>query len=45
MVGAGSKVLGPIKIGNNVKIGANATVLTDIPDYTTVVECNRMVKK
>ena len=45
MVGAGSKVLGPIKIGNNVKIGANATVLTDIPDNTTVVECNRMVKK
>ncbi len=45
MVGAGAKVLGPIKIGNNVKIGANATVLTDVPDYTTVVECNRMIDK
>ena len=45
MVGAGSKILGPIKIGNNVKIGANATVLTDIPDNTTVVECNRIINK
>ena len=45
MVGAGSKVLGPIKIGNYVKIGANATVLTNITDNTTVVECNRIIKK
>lgn len=45
MVGAGSKVLGPIKIGNYVKIGANATVLTNILDNTTVVECNRIIKK
>lgn len=45
MVGAGSKILGPIKIGNNVKIGANATVLTDIPDNRTVVECNRIINK
>lgn len=45
MVGAGSKVLGPIKIGNNVKIGANATVLTNIADNTTVVECNKIIDK
>ena len=45
MVGAGAKVLGPIKIGNNVKIGANSTVLKDIPDNVTVVECNRIIYK
>ena len=45
MVGAGAKVLGPIKIGNNVKIGANSTVLKDISDNVTVVECNRIIYK
>ena len=28
----GAKVLGRIRIGNNVAIGANAVVLTDVPD-------------
>lgn len=37
MIGAGAKVLGPIKIGNNVKIGANSVVLKNIPDNSTVV--------
>lgn len=45
MVGAGAKVLGPIKIGNYVKIGANSTVLKNIPDYATVVRCNEIVKR
>ena len=36
-VGAGAKVLGPIKIGNHVKIGAGAIVLKDVPDQCTVV--------
>ena len=35
MVGSGAKVLGPIKIGNNVKIGANSVVLKNIPDNAT----------
>ena len=35
MVGAGAKVLGPFKIGNNVKIAANAVVLEPIPDNCT----------
>jgi serine O-acetyltransferase len=30
--GTGAKVLGPISIGNNVMIGANAVVITDVPD-------------
>ncbi len=37
MVGAGAKVLGPIKIGNNVRIAAGAVVLMDIPDNCTAV--------
>lgn len=45
MVGAGAKILGPIKIGNDVKIGANAIVLRNIPDNTTVVECNKIYFK
>lgn len=37
MIGAGAKVLGPVKIGNNVKIAAGAVVLSDIPDDCTAV--------
>lgn len=37
MVGAGAKVLGPIRIGNHVRIAAGAVVLTDIPDNCTAV--------
>lgn len=45
MIGAGAKVLGPIKIGNNVKIGANSTVLKNIPDDATVVKYNEIIKR
>jgi serine O-acetyltransferase len=31
MFGAGAKVLGPIRIGDNCVIGANAVVLSDVP--------------
>jgi len=37
VVGTGAKVLGNITIGDNVKIGANAVVLRDVPDNSTVV--------
>ena len=37
VIGAGAKILGPIKIGNNVKIGANSVVIKDVPDNSTVV--------
>ena len=37
MVGAGAKVLGPFKIGDNVKIAANAVVLEEIPEQSTAV--------
>lgn len=32
VVGAGAKVLGPVNIGNHSRIGANAVVLSDVPD-------------
>ena len=37
MIGCGAKILGPIKIGNNVKIGANAVVTKNVEDNSTVV--------
>ncbi len=36
-VGAGAKILGGIRVGDHVKIGANAVVLTDVPDGATAV--------
>ena len=38
-------VAGPIKIGNNVKIGANCTVLQDIPDNSIVYGNPCVVKR
>ena len=35
-IGAGAKIFGSIKIGNNVTIAANAVVLEDIPDNAIV---------
>jgi serine O-acetyltransferase len=35
-IGAGAKVLGPITIGNNVLIGANAVVVKDVPSDSVV---------
>ncbi len=47
MVGAGARVLGPFKVGDNCKIAANAVVLTEVPPNCTavgvparVVKCN-----
>lgn len=37
LVGAGAKILGPITIGNNARVGANSVVVQDVPDSCTVV--------
>jgi len=37
LVGAGAKVLGPFKVGDNSRIAANAVVLTEIPENSTAV--------
>jgi serine O-acetyltransferase len=36
-IGTGAKILGPVRIGNNARIGANAVVLQDVPDGATAV--------
>ncbi len=36
-IGAGARVLGKIRIGDDVVIGANAVVIDDVPDRATVV--------
>ena len=35
VIGAGAKILGPITLGNNSKVGSNAVVVTDIPNDPT----------
>lgn len=37
IIGSGAKILGPITIGNRVKVGANSVVLKDVPSDCTVV--------
>lgn len=36
-IGAGAKIIGGITIGDNVKIGANAVVVKDLPSNVTAV--------
>ena len=47
VIGAGSKILGPVRIGNNVNIGANSWIEEDIPDHTVVFisEHPKLIKK
>ncbi len=37
VVGSGAKLLGPIRIGENVRIGANSVVVNDVPSNSVVV--------
>ena len=42
-IGAGAKVLGPVRIGRGATVGANAVVTRDIPSHCTVVGANRIL--
>jgi serine O-acetyltransferase len=44
-VGAGAKILGAVKIGNHVTIGANAVVTKNIPDGAVVVGVNQILNR
>ncbi len=37
VVGAGAKILGPITVGKNARVGANSVVIQDVPAEMTVV--------
>lgn len=43
-VGAGAKLLGNIRIGNHVRIGANAVVICDVPDNSIAVGVPAVIK-
>ncbi len=45
MIGAGAKVLGPFRIGDNAKIAAGSVVLNEIPDNCTAVGSPAQVVK
>ena len=36
-VGSGAKLLGPVTVGHDAKVGANTVVIEDVPAHTTVV--------
>lgn len=37
LIGAGACILGPVTVGRNAKVGANAVVMSDVPPGATVV--------
>jgi len=44
-IGAGAKIIGPIKIGDNARIGANAVVLKDVPPSALAVGVPAIIKQ
>ncbi len=45
LVGTGAKILGPISIGNNAKIGANSVVTKDVNENEVIVGWDRLITK
>lgn len=41
-IGSGTKIIGAVKIGDNVTIGQNCVVVKDIADGMTVVSDNKL---
>ena len=44
VVGSGAKILGPVNIGDNCKVGANSVVLRDMPSNSTAVGIPAKIK-
>lgn len=45
LIGTGAKILGPILIGDNTKIGANAVVIKDVPENSVIVAPQSVILK
>jgi serine O-acetyltransferase len=45
VIGAGAKVLGPLMIGSDARIGANAVVVKDVPDGATAVGIPAVIRE
>jgi len=37
VIGSGAQIIGPVKVGNSSRIAANAVVVNDVPENTTMV--------
>ena len=37
VIGSGAQIIGPIKVGNNARIAANAVVVKDVPENATMI--------
>ena len=37
VIGSGAQIIGPVKVGNGSRIAANAVVVNDVPENTTMV--------
>ena len=37
VIGSGAQIIGPVKVGNNSRIAANAVVVKDVPENATMV--------
>jgi serine O-acetyltransferase len=44
LIGAGARVLGPVRVGHGARIGANAVVIDDVPEGATAVGIPARVK-
>ena len=45
VIGAGAKVLGPLMIGSDARIGANAVVVKDVPECATAVGIPAVIRE
>lgn len=42
-IGVGAKIIGNVRLGDNVRVGANCVVHTDVPDNSVVVSGKQIV--